>query len=131
MLAGAGMQPPANDALWLLHIGYVAQVGVWSSVEAESLGLANRGRDAAPHIFHREVCGSAQVADWPSAEALLGALAGAGMQPAAVPEVARALCAAVSQRLAPRRAALYPDGPRGRCLLDRFSQGQKRVGPWA
>jgi len=75
--------------------------------------------------------GDAQVADWPSAETLLGALAGAGMQPAAVPEVARALCAAVSQRLAPRLAALYPDGPRGRCLLDRYSQGQKQVCPRA
>jgi hypothetical protein len=65
----------------------------------------------------------AQAGDWPAAQRLLGALAAAGMEAAAAPEVARALCAAVSQRLAPRRAALYPDGPRGRCLLDKRARG--------
>ena len=75
----------------------------WSSAEAASRG--------------------AQAGDWPAAQRLLGALAAAGMEAAAAPEVARALCAAVSQRLAPRRAALYPDGPRGRCLLDKRARG--------
>ncbi|KAK9839458.1 hypothetical protein WJX81_003560 [Elliptochloris bilobata] len=59
------------------------------------------------------------VGNWPAAERLLRGLVEAGMQPAAVPEVARALCADVSSRLAARVAVLYPDGPRGRSLLDR------------
>lgn len=65
----------------------------------------------------------AQAGEWPAAQRLAAALQAAGMQPAAAPEMARALCAAVSQRLAPRLAALCPDGPRGRSAAD------KRVRP--
>lgn len=60
-----------------------------------------------------------QVDDWESASKLLNLLDSQKLDPMAFPPIARALCGLVRKRLEPSYKALYPDGPRGLCILNR------------
>ncbi len=60
-----------------------------------------------------------QVDDWESASKLLNLLGSQKLDPVAFPPIARALCDLVQKRLEPSFKALYPDGPRSLCILNR------------
>lgn len=60
-----------------------------------------------------------QVDDWENASKLLNLLDSQKLDPMAFPPIARELCKLVQKRLEPSFKALYPDGPRGLCILNR------------
>lgn len=63
--------------------------------------------------------GVVQVDDWTNASKLLNLLSGLKLDPVAFPPIARALCGMLRSRLQPSFNALYPDGPRSLCILNR------------
>ncbi|KAK9917111.1 hypothetical protein WJX75_001006 [Coccomyxa subellipsoidea] len=73
--------------------------------------------------------GLLQVDDWTNASKLLNLLSGLKLDPVAFPPISRALCGMLHSRLQPSFDALYPDGPRGLCILNRKNAKDVEVPP--
>lgn len=92
-----------------------------AKMELDACALADNILGPALAANHKLglAAGLLQVDDWGNASKLLRLLTDLKLDPMAFPPIASALCGLLRARLQPSMAALYPEGPRGLCILSR------------